>query len=163
MKYLKEYLPYLLILIGIILIRSFIITPVIVNGSSMYPTLKPNDFLLLEKYDTDYKRNDIVVVEYNKEKIVKRVIGLPGEKIVYKKGFLYINESKIFDRFSIMTEDFSLIEIGYDNIPKNCYLVLGDNRSNSIDSRIIGLVKKEEIIGKTNYRVFPFSKLGKIN
>lgn len=162
MKYVKEYLPYLIILIGVVLVRSFIITPVIVNGGSMNPTLKDNDVLLLEKFDNDYQRNDIVVIKYNNEKLVKRVIGLPGEKIVYKKGVLYIDEKKVSDKFSNITDNFDLIELGYDNIPKGYYLVLGDNRDNSVDSRIIGLLKEEDIIGKTIYRIFPFTKFGKI-
>ena len=75
----KEYLPYVIIIIVIVLIRSFIVTLVRVDGNSMVDTLHNGEILVLNKLDKDYKRFDIVVIKYNNERLVKRVIGLPGK------------------------------------------------------------------------------------
>ena len=88
----KELLPYVLILGGVILIRTFIITPVIVSGDSMKPNLHSGEVLLERKIgynSSNIKRFDIVVIKEGKEEIIKRVIGLPGEHISYKNNKLY--------------------------------------------------------------------------
>ena len=87
----KEYLPYVIIIIVIVLIRSFIVTLVRVDGNSMVDTLHNGEILVLNKLDKDYKRFDIVVIKYNNERLVKRVIGLPGEQVRYKNNTLYIS------------------------------------------------------------------------
>ena len=66
MKIIKELIPYVVIIVTVVLIRTFIITPVQVDGLSMYPTLKDNEILLLKKYDKNYKRFDIVVLKYKR-------------------------------------------------------------------------------------------------
>lgn len=163
MKYIKELVPYIIIIIVVVLLRTFIITPVRVNGPSMNSTLNDGDILLLEKYDTDFQRFDIVVLKYNGEKLVKRVIGLPGETIEYKDNTLYINNKKINEPFLVEeTEDFSLKKLGYDKIPDGYYFVVGDNRDNSLDSRFIGLIPKDTMEGKVVFRLFPFKNFGKI-
>ncbi len=163
MKYIKELVPYIIIIIVVVLLRTFIITPVRVNGPSMNSTLNDGDILLLEKYDTDFQRFDIVVLKYNGDKLVKRVIGLPGETIEYKDNTLYINNKKINEPFLVEeTEDFSLKKLGYDKIPDGYYFVVGDNRDNSLDSRFIGLIPKDTMEGKVVFRLFPFKNFGKI-
>ena len=85
----KELLPYVLILGGVILIRTFIVTPVIVSGDSMKPNLHNGELLLERKIgynSTNIKRFDIVVIKEGKEEIIKRIIGLPGEHISYKNN-----------------------------------------------------------------------------
>ena len=81
MKRIKEAIPYIVIILVVVLIRSFIVTPVRVSGTSMYPTLDNGQVLILNKLDKDYERMDIVVFDYNGERLIKRVIALPGEKI----------------------------------------------------------------------------------
>lgn len=161
MKIFKEVLSYLIIILIVVVIKTFIIAPVKVDGTSMLPTLKHNDVLLLKKYDRSFNRFDIVVVKYKNAKIVKRIIGLPGESLEIKNNKLYINHSYIedFDP-DIKTADFYLEDLGYSVIPDDCYFVMGDNRYNSTDSRIIGVVNKDEIVGVTNFRIFPFSNFG---
>lgn len=163
MKLVKELVPYVVIVLVVVLIRTFIITPVRVNGKSMEGTLHDGDLLLLEKYDNDYERFDIIVAKYNNEKLVKRVIGLPGDTVEYRNNILYINGEKVDESFTDeKTEDFSLKQLGYDKIPEGYYFIVGDNRDDSLDSRYIGLFKKDSIEGKVVFRIFPFNKFGKI-
>lgn len=161
---LKEVSIYALIIIAVILVRTFIVTPVRVDGDSMNDNLKNGEILLLKKYDKSLERFDVIVFKYKNEKLVKRVIGLPGESVVYKDNKLYINDKYIEeDMIDKKTYDFDLRELGFDTIPKNYYFVMGDNRTNSTDSRVIGLISKDDILGSTNFILFPFNKLGSIN
>ena len=163
MKLIKELIPYVVIVLVVVLIRTFIITPVRVNGESMEGTLHDGDILLLEKYDTDYERFDVIVAKYNGEKLVKRVIGLPGDTVEYQNNILYINGEKVDESFTDeKTEDFSLKQLGYDKIPEGYYFIVGDNRDDSLDSRCLGLFKKDNIEGKVIFRIFPFNNFGKI-
>lgn len=164
-KIIKELIPYIIIVLVVILIRSYIIDPVIVSGDSMYETLKDGEVLLLNRLNYKFNkinRYDIVVVKTNEDDIIKRVIGLPGEHVKYKYGNLYINNEIYQDDFSKATADFDLTELGYDTIPENKYLVLGDNREVSNDSRRIGLIDKKNIKGITNIRIWPIKRFGKI-
>ena len=161
----KELIPYIVIILIVVLLRAFIITPVQVEGTSMYPTLKDTEILLLKKYDHSFERFDIVVFDYNGSRLIKRIVGFPGEYVEYKDNKLYINGNRVKEDFisTQKTGDFKLEEIGYDVIPDDYYFVMGDNRNNSTDSRIIGLVHKNDIAGSTNLSLFPFSEAGKIN
>jgi signal peptidase I len=161
MKIVKEIIPYIVIIIVVVLIRTFIATPVLVNGSSMYPTLKNNELLILKKYDRSYDRYNIVVLDYKNEKLIKRVIGLPGETVEYRDGILYIDGKETNDDFASITSDFKSSELVKGTIPKGYYLVMGDNRKNSIDSRTIGLVSEDDINGVTNFSLWPFGTFGK--
>lgn len=160
MKLLKELIPYIIIIIAALLIRTFIFTPVKVDGASMYPTLEDGEILILKKYDKSYQRFEIAVIKHDNDMLVKRIIGLPGENVKYKNNKLYINGKKIEEPLYLETENFSLSNLGYTKIPDDYYLVLGDNRYNSTDSRIFGLVKKEDILGTTSLRIWPFKKIG---
>ena len=166
-KLLKDIFPYVLIIILVVLIRTFIVTPAQVDGSSMNPTLSDNNLVILNKLDyrlNDIKRFDVVVVDIKTEKIIKRVIGLPGDTVSYKNKTLYINGKKVEENFTHTndTRDFKLGDIGYQKIPGDKYFVVGDNRNNSMDSRIIGLVDRAQILGSVSFRFFPFNKIGKV-
>ena len=166
MNKIKEIIPYLVIIIVVVLIRTFVITPIRVDGLSMYSTLNDGDILLLEKYDKAFKRFDIVVFTNGEDRLIKRVIGLPGDKIEYKNNKLYINgkyQKEIFLTNNQKTYDFTLKDIGYKKIPKGYYFVLGDNRTNSTDSRILGLIKKDKIQGKAIFTILPVNKFGRID
>ena len=155
----KEYFIYVCIILLIVFIRSFIVTPVRVNGDSMYPTLKDGEIMLLNKINyrfNDIKRFDIVVIKAPGELIIKRVIGLPGEKIKYENGKLYINGKYVKENFTHDgTDDFAEVKIG-----KNKYFVMGDNRDNSMDSRYFGAFDKKSIRGRTSLTIYPFSRFG---
>lgn len=169
MRIIKELIPYIVIIVVVVLFRTFIATPVVVSGSSMDPTLKNGEILILNKLATNYNRYDIVVLDAiingKKERIVKRIIALPGENIEYKDHSLYINGKKMRDDFKGDTDDFSLEELeGIEEIKEGYYFVMGDNRDNSLDSRDsrVGLVKKEDIIGRPVIRIWPLNKIGTI-
>ena len=156
-KIIKENYSYILIIVVILLIRTYIVTPIRVNGTSMYPTLKQNEIMILNKIGlkSGIDRFDIVVVKTDNNRIIKRVIGLPGESVMYEDGKLYINGKYIEDSYSLSsTKDFDNIVLKEDE-----YFVLGDNREVSKDSRMIGPVKKEQILGKTRLVIFPFTKI----
>lgn len=155
---LKELIPYVVIIIFVLLIRTYIVTPIKVNGTSMYKTLKGNEICILNKL-AKIDRFDIIVTKYEGEKLIKRVIGLPGETVQAENGSIYINDVKLNDEYGYgKTEDFAKVKLEADE-----YYVLGDNREISKDSRIIGPIKEKKIKGTTNLIIFPFNKIGKIN
>ena len=93
-KFIKELIPYVVIVIVVVLIRSYLVTPVIVSGDSMEPTLNNKELLLLNKINyklNDIKRFDIVVIKIDNKEIIKRVIGLPGENVLYQSDKLYVD------------------------------------------------------------------------
>ena len=159
MKIIKEIIPYIVIVLVVVLIRTFIITPVRVDGDSMKNTLKNGDILLLYKLGS-INRLDIIVLDEEKdnEKIIKRVIGLPGETVAIKKGKIYINDKVIDDEYAYgETSDYDKITLEDDE-----YFILGDNRLISKDSRYFGPIKENEIKGKIVFRLFPFTKIGMV-
>ena len=159
LKIIKEIIPYIIVIILVLLFKKFLYTPIRVNGESMMKTLHDGDIMILNIIDYKVhgvKRFDIVVVDEGDELIIKRVIGLPGDTVEYKNNKLYINGKKVNDKYaSRETEDFSVL------VPKNEYFVLGDNRTNSLDSRAFGTFSSKKIKGKTSMIVFPFSRWGK--
>ncbi len=159
MKVIKEVIPYIVIVVVVILIRTFIITPVRVDGDSMKNTLKNGDILLLYKLSS-IDRFDIIVLDEEKdnEKIIKRVIGLPGETVAIKKGKIYINDKVIDDEYAYgQRTDYNKVTLKDDE-----YFILGDNRLISKDSRYFGPIKDNEIKGKIVFRLFPFTKIGTV-
>ncbi len=173
-KFIKEWVPYIIIIVVVILIRSYIITPVIVRGDSMYDTLKDGEILFLSKinyYVSKIERFDIVVIkDLDNDLIIKRIIGLPGDNVEYKDNVLYINGEAQEKKFTDdITDDFTLEEVCKihnvecdGKIPEGMYLVLGDNRDVSADSRVKGLIKKDQILGQAIFRIWPFNKIGRI-
>ena len=163
----KEIIIYGLILILVILFKTFFFSLIKVNGTSMINTLHNKDIMILNKINyifNEIERFDIVVIEEDNDYIIKRVIGLPGENVEYINNVLYINGKKVKENFSHKyTDDYSLSELNIKKIPKNYYFVLGDNRKNSMDSRILGLIPKNKILGKAKYTIFPFSRFGSKN
>lgn len=159
MNIIKAIIPYIIIIITVVVIRTYVLTPVIVSGTSMDDTLKNGELLLLKKYDKSYERFDIVVFDYGDSKLVKRIIGLPGETLEYKDGVLYINGEEVEDPFALATKDFKLSDLNIDVIPEGHYFVMGDNRSNSSDSRNIGPISAETINGTTSFSLWPFGSV----
>ncbi|MCD6220901.1 signal peptidase I [bacterium] len=128
-----------------------------VISRSMEPTLTAGDKVIAIKPE-NLKRKDIVVIKDPEGKgdiLTKRIIGLPGEKIVVKKGNVYINNVKISEPY-IKEKPLYVLE---KKIPENHYFLLGDNRNDSEDSSVWGPVEKKLIIGKVILRYYPFKKI----
>lgn len=156
----KDIIDIIVIVLVVMLIRTFLFTPAKVKGDSMNDTLLDKEVIIVNKIDytiNEADRFDIVVFEReNGEKLIKRVIGLPGEKVEYKDNKLYINDKEIKTSIEFeQTNDFL-----YEEVEDYAYFVLGDNRNNSIDSRMIGTISKDNIIGTVKLVLFPFNKLG---
>ena len=137
---------YVYIIIAVIIIRTFIVTPAIVSGASMDKTLEDGQLVIINKFIYNFK-----------DKIIKRVIGLPNEEIEYIDNVLYINGEEVKTNFKFAdTNNFKTVT------GEGEYFVLGDNRKVSKDSRILGNFTEKEIVGKVNVRIFPFTKIGKV-
>lgn len=167
LKVIREIVPYIAIIIIVLFVKSYIIAPIQVNGKSMNSTLKDGDIMLLNKLQ--YKRNgverfDIVVIKSHNTHIIKRIIGLPGDTIEVVDNVLYINGKKYKEDYldnGTVTDDFTLKELlGEEKVPENCYFVLGDNREDSLDSRMIGFISEDDIEGLANLTIFPFDRIG---
>ena len=167
-EFIKDALKYIVTAIIVILIFLYVLSMQQIIGPSMSPTLTDGDLVLLDKISlrfTDIKRNQIVSINYADTKyLIKRVVGLPGEYVESKNNVLYVDGTANKETFlgdDVVTEDFSIKDLGYDKIPDDMYLVLGDNRSNSKDSRDpdVGLIKKEDIIGKVFFQFWPLNEI----
>ncbi len=154
-----------------VLIRYFLFTPIVVDGDSMMPTLVDGDRMIVNKLG-ELDRFDIVVFHAPEGKdYIKRVIGLPGDYIEYKDDQLYINGKPVDEPYldeyksqlteGTLTQDFTLQDIDptLEAIPEGYVFVMGDNRRYSKDSRHIGIVSEEKIIGKTNIVFWPLSEM----
>lgn len=158
-------------LLTAIFVTTFIFNSAVVKGNSMYPTLEENDRLIVKKYEAildteEYKRGDIIVFESpveNEDKFfIKRVIGLPGDKINISNGKLYIND-EIFQEPYIEKNSFTEALIYGDNyiVSENELFVMGDNRlpGKSNDSRSFGSISLEKIEGKIVLRLLPLDQI----
>ena len=158
-KVIKEIFSYVIVIVVALLIKEFVFTLIIVNGDSMNPTLKDNDIMFLNKLSyhfNDIERFDIVVCKDVDGYLIKRVIGLPGDVIYCEDGIIYINDEALDEEFGYgITNDFSMIKVREDE-----YFVMGDNREVSLDSRKLGSFPRKDILGKTNYVLFPFDRFG---
>ncbi|HET7629306.1 MAG TPA: signal peptidase I [Bacillales bacterium] len=146
------------------LIRYFLFAPIIVDGRSMMPTFHNHDRLIINKLAYDIgepHRFDIIVFHATPTKdFIKRVIGLPGDHIVYRDDTLYVNGNKVKEPYlqpykqktkGDLTRDFET------TVPKGDLFVMGDNRLHSKDSRIIGPVEEDDVVGKVVLQFWPLS------
>lgn len=132
----------------------------------MNPTLVNHERLILNKFSyrkSPAKRYDIVVFSFNNgEHFVKRIIGLPGEKVSIKEGRVYINDRVLLDDPILDEIEYAGIAADGVMVGNNEYFVLGDNRNHSYDSRYeeIGNINKKVILGKVWLRFYPWTKIG---
>ena len=157
-------------LLVILAFRVIFISNYVVEGHSMNPTLSDGHHVSVNTLIYTFQkpeRFDIVVFQQGKQNqtFVKRVVGLPGEKLEYKNDTLYINDQPVHENFlkdvsknvvvGNFTGNFSLKELtGKERVPKGHVFVVGDNRLGSFDSRHFGFVKIEDLIGKANVRTW---------
>lgn len=142
------------------LLTNHLLYKAYIPTGSMKPTIMEEDQLIVSKIYTKIKRGDIFVFnhESSKELLIKRVIGLPGEKVELKDGLLYVNDNLIEEPYVKNNE--SINKTFY--VPKENYLFFGDNRISSQDARKWGnpYVPKENLDGKALFRVFPKDRIG---
>lgn len=168
--FLIEFIIYIvLILCCIFVVPKYVLQRTVVKGKSMEDTLHTGESLLVEKvtrYFSDPDRYDIIVFhpegEPEEEYYVKRVMGLPGEKIQIKGNDIFVNDKKISDTYGktvMVTGDEGTatepIVLGDDE-----FFVMGDNREVSLDSRSIGPIKRDSIVGRSLVRIWPLNKFG---
>ncbi len=161
----KEIVTYLIIIAVAILLAQFITRFLIINAeipsSSMYPTIQKGNRLFgnrLAYINSDPARGDIIIFYYpddESEKYVKRVIGLPGETVEIHDKAVYINGEKLDESEYLGIETYG--NYGPYIVPEDSYFVLGDNRSDSLDSRfwVNKYVSREKIIAKAWFRYYP--------
>lgn len=158
-------------------VRMFLFAPIVVDGPSMLPNLHDRNQIIVNKVVYrlhEPERSDIVVFHASRKKdFIKRVVGLPGEHIEMKNDTLYINgeavdepylkeeKKELKDSPAPLTDDFTLEELPgkYDVIPDDHVLVLGDNRKNSTDSRRLGVIPIDSIVGKASFVYWPLQDL----
>lgn len=165
-EFIIDFVKLIIVIVVILFLMIYVVSITQVVGNSMSSTLQNGDILVLNKIKyrfMDIKRGDIISLEYADTKyLIKRVIGLPGDSVSIKNNTLYINDKVYVENYldeGLEYDDFELSSLGYNTIPDNMYLVLGDNREDSLDSREIGLISKEEVIGKVAFRIWPLNKL----
>ncbi|CAD2073265.1 signal peptidase I [Phocicoccus pinnipedialis] len=162
-------ISFLVAVVIILVIRYFLFAQYVVDGSSMENTFHDNERVIVNKFlynFADLKHSDVIVFDAGHEQAyIKRVIGLPGDTIEMKDGIVYVNGEAIDEPYvkeyeNSYRDNFTLETLGVDGdkIPDEQYLVLGDNRAVSKDSREIGLVSEDDIIGKVQLRFWPFSE-----
>ncbi|MEG0772470.1 signal peptidase I [Clostridium sp.] len=166
----KDIVQTLGILLVILVLKTFVIDNAKVQGQSMYPTLNSgehNDRVIIEKYKhytKDYKRGDIIILKsdkIDKDILIKRIIGLPGETVEIKQGKVYVNNELLTEAYlpgDIITNPSMKVHVEDGHV-----FVLGDNRDNSTDSRMLGIIPIDDIIGKATFKFnildFDFEKL----
>lgn len=160
-------------------IIMFIVTPCTVDGPSMKNTLNSGDRVMVWHLNYKPKRDDIIIFDAsNKEYgdnysgfFVKRIVAVPGDKVKYDNttDTLYVNDIFVernvgILEYKILTDsvdlDYTALEFV---VPSDRFMVFGDNRPNSTDSRMIGLIYRDDILGSVGFRFYPFNKIGKIN
>lgn len=134
-----------------ILISMHILTVVRVQGSSMYPTLKSGDLELMYRLDKSYKFGDLIVFKRDGDHLIKRVIGLPRDKVRISEGSLFVNDTEIRESWNVEMPNEELEEV---EVKEGTLFVMGDNRSNSLDSRSgrLGLINYSEVLGKIIFK-----------
>jgi signal peptidase I len=170
-------IPVLLIPILVFTSRQFVAEARSIPSDAMVPTLKIDDRLMINKLDYRFntpQRGDIVVFsptntlrdQYQaKDAFIKRIIGLPGDRVQVTKGKVYINNQQLDENYvnkESLPDQQPAPDWGPQIVPPNSYMVLGDNRNDSLDSRYWGFVPRENIIGKATQRFWPFNRAGSL-
>jgi len=162
------------------------VIPSQVDGQSMYSTLENQELLFANKIPTwlgttdfgkqinmDYKRGDIIIFEYNNMLLVKRIIGIEGDKVKVENGEVFVNGKQLTETYLragiksyLPSAEYSNLVEGQESVvPKDSFFVMGDNRPASKDSRYsdVGFIKRDKMKGIVFLRFWPLDKFGIIN
>ncbi len=170
-SFLTEVVKTIIISLAIVLpIRYFLIQPFFVSGASMEPNFHNGEYLIIDEISYRFNsvaRGDVIVFKYpygaNKDYYIKRVVGLPGEKVEIKNGEVRIYnggnpEGFVLDESKYLPAELKTAGEKIWEVQKDEFFVMGDNRSASYDSRSWGLLKKNYVVGRTWVRAWPFDK-----
>lgn len=174
---LTEIAEVALLALGLYLVINFAIQTVHVIGLSMYPTVGDQDYLVATKIDYRFhspERGDIIIMRdpYDASRdFIKRVIGLPGDRILIRQAHVYINGSMLEEPYldgepwtqNVDWPTSSTGELDGHIIKPNEYFVMGDNRNHSSDSRMFGTINRSQIEARAWIRVLPFTRIGPID
>ena len=158
-------------LLAVLIIRSFLFTIIRVDGTSMTDTLQNNDRLFVTVLDMKLHgpdRFDVVITHYDdtRKEYVKRIIGLPGDTLEVRSGVLYVNGEAYDEPFlspeRIVNYSLPQYDFGPIEVPEGSYFVMGDNRDNSRDSRRVGFLSEDKIVGKVRYIIWPLNRIGSV-
>lgn len=163
---LRGTLSVLVVVAAIAVLVTTLFLPILqISGDSMSPTLEHDEIVVLFKTNS-LKRGDLVAFYYQGKILLKRVIALPEETVVIDgKGNVYVNEQMLEEPY-VLEKALGDCDLQFPYVvPAASYFVLGDQRTNSVDSRnsVIGTIKIEDIIGKIFVRVWPMSRIGFVN
>lgn len=161
------------IVLATFVIRYFFLESSLVKGTSMEPNFHDNERLLIDKFTprlNGYQRGEVIVFRPPGDEFefyIKRVIGLPGERVLIQDGQVRIFNSKHKNGFVLNEATYDIYQPSYHDaniiLGLNQYFVMGDNRNNSKDSRYFGPVEKYAILGRVLIRNFPLDKITVFN
>ncbi len=142
-------------------VRTFLLRPLTVSSTSMEPTLCPGDRVVVNLWDPDLgdlARGDLVALQQGRSEVpvVKRVVGLPGDEVAIRDALLYVNDERVDEPY-VDHEAIDSVFYGPVVVPADRFLVMGDARAVSIDSRAYGPVRAESLIGRIAWRL-PFGE-----
>ena len=155
-------IPIVMAIIISVIINKFLLFSITIPSGSMIPTINIDDRLFATRvYNKEKLERGEIVIFYShefQESMIKRLIGLPGDKIEIKDGIVFVNGEELIEDYILDKGNFS----GYFEVPEKSYFFLGDNRLNSRDSRawINPYINEEDIEGKAQLRIYPFNKIG---
>lgn len=160
----------ILAILAALLILNFLMFPTKVPTESMMPTINPHDHLIVNRIAYIYsnpKRGDIIVFKLNGDKLIKRVIGQPGDVVDIIENRVYINGKRLDENAYLGPFENTYLYAGSKVtfpyiVPENYYFVMGDNRKNSKDSRVFGPIARETILARAGFRIYPFNRMGNI-
>lgn len=181
-KELLEWGKALLFAVVVFLVVNFFFSFTTVYNVSMYPTLQEKDKLFMVKFG-EFERGDIVSYQSeltitekdyqdlnwiqkwfhkvgDRKNLIKRVIAVPGDTLEINGDVVYVNDQPLNEPY-ISSNMYGMVE--RQVLPQGKYFLMGDNRENSIDSRVLGLIDQEDFIGRVLFRFYPLNKLGGVN
>jgi signal peptidase I len=174
-SFLRELAEVVLLAVILYIGISFAVQTVHVEGLSMFATLDDNDYLIANKIDYRLhapQRGDIIILRppnNNSTDFIKRVIALPGERLLIRDGYVYINGHRLIEPYVpeawVVFNNWPLPATGNSIgsvIPPNQYFVMGDNRNKSQDSRYFGPIGRDRIDGRAWFRIWPLDHFGDI-
>ncbi len=163
---LRSTMYSLIVVAAVAVLIATLALPVLqISGSSMEPTLNDEEIVVLLK-TTNLKRGELCCFSYQNKLLIKRVVGLPGDRVnIDENGNVYLNNELLSEPY-ITDKALGECDITFPcYVTDNHYFVLGDHRSTSIDSRssVIGLVSEDYIVGKIFFRIWPFDSISLVD